>query len=213
MANYCITKYVIEGEKAELDAFEAMLRRLEAMKPEDFPCETGWGSTWLGFVAHALGKNWEEMSTSDVKGSWRGLERRDEGVLALTTESAWASPDELMDIVCARYPSFQLYFYAEEPGCEVFVTNDTEGKYFPGRFWLSGCVPVSKEGDEVEYVDFDEYLVTEQDVMDFIAETLHHPVTSPADVEAWNSELEEASEEEKFGDNWCYINLFQITVC
>ena len=48
MANYMLSNYVIEGKKAELDEFEAMLRRLEAMKEEGFPIkDVSWGSTCM----------------------------------------------------------------------------------------------------------------------------------------------------------------------
>jgi hypothetical protein len=29
------------------------------------------------------------------------------------------------------FPSLRIYYKAEEPGCEVYLKNDAEGKYFP----------------------------------------------------------------------------------
>jgi hypothetical protein len=31
----------------------------------------------------------------------------------------------------SAYPSLRIYYKAEEPGCEIYVKNDAEGKYFP----------------------------------------------------------------------------------
>ena len=29
------------------------------------------------------------------------------------------------------YPTLRIYYKAEEPGCEIYLKNDAEGKYFP----------------------------------------------------------------------------------
>ena len=74
-----LSNYVIEGKKAELDEFEAMLRRLEAMKEEDFPIkDVSWGSTWLGFIINELGQDWNGYN---CKGAWYDLERRGDDAL------------------------------------------------------------------------------------------------------------------------------------
>jgi hypothetical protein len=34
------------------------------------------------------------------------------------------------------FPSIKVYYIEEEPGCEVFNTNDANGEYFPYRYLL-----------------------------------------------------------------------------
>lgn len=212
MANYCTTKLVFEGEKAELDEFEAMLRRLESMKEEEFPVETSWGSRWLGFIVHELGENWEEYN---CKGVWYDLVRRDDNSLALTTESAWSICDDILNLITDKWPSLNYLYYADEPGCEFYETNDSEGKYFPARYYLHGFIPAKDENDAVTLLEVDEYFNTEQEVLAFVGDTLHHPVESLDDIAAWSEEIEALNDEHEDDENWeewCYISVNKIEV-
>ena len=212
MANYCTTKLVFEGDKAELDEFEAMLRRLEAMEEKDFPVnDVSWGSKWLGFIVYELGENWEEFN---CKGTWYDLSRLADNVLALTTESAWSMCDDILNLITDKWPSLQYYYYAEEQGCDIFETNDVEGEYFPQRFYLRGAVPVKGEDGKEELVDFEEYLNSEEDVIAFVNDKLHHPISSLDDIETWDSELQALNEEKVDDDNWeeCFIYVNEIEV-
>ena len=210
MANYCVTKLVFEGDKVELDDFEAILRRLEAMKEEDFPVNNvSWGSKWLGFIVNEFGEDYRDFN---CKGCWYDLERRGDTVLALTTESAWSKCDDVLSLVTDKWPSLNYFYYAEEPNSDYFETNDAEGKYFPQRFFMIGTVPVKDENDQMSFVDFDEYLNTEQDVLDFVGHKLHHPIESIDDITKWNDDLEALNEEHEDDEDWeeCYIYVNKI---
>ena len=212
MANYMFSNYVIEGEKSELDEFEAMLRRLEAMEEKDFPIkDVSWGSKWLGFIVNELGENYEEFNS---KGCWYNLERRSDGVLSIDMESAWFPPEDLMDLIAEKWPSFEFYFYREEPNSDVFETNDVEGKYFPRRYRLLACVPVKGEDGKEEFVDFEEYLNSEEDVIAFANDKMRHPISSLDDIETWDSELQALNEEKEGDDDWeeCYVYVSEIEV-
>ncbi len=37
-------------------------------------------------------------------------------------------------------PDLTIYFCVEEPGCEIYATNDAEGKYFADRFYVDSYV-------------------------------------------------------------------------
>ena len=209
MANYMLSNYVIEGKKAELDGFEAMLRRLEAMKEEGFPIkDVSWGSTWLGFIINELGQDWTGYN---CKGTWYDLERRGDDALAITFESAWEAPEGMLALIAERWHSFKYYFYREEPGSEVFETNDVEGKYFPRRYYLRGLVPNDGEEAMDGFLQFDEYLNTEEDALAYMCNKLNHPIKSLADIETWNAELEKLGEENDDYCN-CYIYMNEIDV-
>lgn len=113
MANICTTNYVIEGEKKELDALYETMKKLQGQD--------------LAQLVKALGKNPDEVM---CRGEWSDLERQDD-TLRMTFETAWTPCYEVTDLLKATYPSLRIYYKAVEPGCEVYLKNDAEGKYFP----------------------------------------------------------------------------------
>ena len=113
MANICITNYVIEGEKKELDALYQKMKELRGQS--------------LGQLVEALGKDPNEVM---CRGGWTELEREGD-ILRMTFETAWTPCYEVSLLMKAVYPSLQFFYKAEEPDCEVYLKNDAEGKYFP----------------------------------------------------------------------------------
>lgn len=113
MANICTTNYVIEGEKKELDA---LYQTMKALQEKD-----------LSSLVQKLVKNPKEV---ECRGVWTDLERQ-EDTLRLTFETAWTPCYEVMASLKEAYPSLRIFYKAEEPGCEVYLKNDAEGKYFP----------------------------------------------------------------------------------
>ena len=113
MANICTTNYVIEGKQEELDALYQKMKELQGQD--------------LGLLVKALGKNPDEM---ECRGEWTELVREDE-TLRMTFETAWTPCYEVTLLMKAVYPSLRIFYKAEEPGCEVYLKNDAEGKYFP----------------------------------------------------------------------------------
>ena len=113
MANICTTNYVIEGEKNELDALYETMKNLQGQA--------------LGQLVKALGKDPDEVM---CRGEWSDLERQDD-TLRMTFETAWTPCYEVTDLLKEKFPSIRIYYKAVEPGCEVYLKNDAEGKYFP----------------------------------------------------------------------------------
>ena len=113
MANICTTNYVIEGEKNELDALYETMKNLQGQA--------------LGQLVKALGKDPDEVM---CRGEWSDLERQGD-TLRMTFETAWTPCHEVTDLLKEKFPSIRIYYKAVEPGCEVYLKNDAEGKYFP----------------------------------------------------------------------------------
>ena len=113
MANICTTNYVIEGKREELDALYQKMKELQGQD--------------LGLLVKTLGKNPDEM---ECRGEWTELVREDE-TLRMIFETAWTPCYEVTQLMKAVYPSLRIFYKAEEPGCEVYLKNDAEGKYFP----------------------------------------------------------------------------------
>ena len=125
MPNICTTNHVIEGKKEELDALYQKMKELQEM---DLPLvENNLGPTWLGCLVKALGKNPEDVL---CRGLWIELEHQDDKLL-MVFETAWTPCYEVTNLMKESFPSLRIYYKAEEPGCEVYLKNDAEGKYFP----------------------------------------------------------------------------------
>ena len=125
MPNICTTNYVFEGKNEELDALYQKMKELQEM--EQPLVKNGLGPTWLGCLVKALGKNPDDVL---CRGIWIELERQDNRLL-MTFETAWTPCYEVTQLMKTIFPSLRIYYKAEEPGCEVYLKNDAEGKYFP----------------------------------------------------------------------------------
>ena len=113
MPNICTTNYVIEGKKDELDALYQKMKELRGQS--------------LGQLVEALGKDPNEVM---CRGGWTELEREGD-ILRMTFETACTPCYEVTQLMKAVYRSLRIYYKAEEPGCEVYLKNDADGKYFP----------------------------------------------------------------------------------
>ena len=113
MANICTTNYVIEGKREELDALYQKMKELQGQD--------------LGLLVKALGKNPDEM---ECRGEWTELVREDE-TLRMIFDTAWTPCYEVTNLLKSVYPSLRIFYKAEEPGNEVYLKNDADGKYFP----------------------------------------------------------------------------------
>lgn len=143
MANICTTNYVIEGEKKELDALYGTMKALQENGDVDYP-------EGLGRLVGALGKKAEEV---ECKGGWTELERQAD-TLKMTFETAWTPCFEVTALLKEVYPSIRIYYKAEEPGCEVYMKNDAEGKYFPETEADGHPFDLMTEDDERKYALF-----------------------------------------------------------
>jgi len=118
MPNWCSTAYVIDGDAKEMKQLYELMKGLEERKTPSV--ENGFGTTWLGCLVDALGKDWNDVR---CRGSWNGPEM-DGDVLKFSTETAWTPCSETFNLVREAFPHLRYYFQAEEPGMEVYETND-----------------------------------------------------------------------------------------
>ena len=87
----------------------------------------------------------------------------------------------------------------EEPGCEVYATNDKEGKYFPERYYCELCLD-----DQIDT----EYFKTEEDMFQWLFKKTDGRVKNWQNVDDFNSDYEdEALDDEN------YIIIHQFDVC
>ena len=93
MPNWCSTAYAIEGDAKEIKSLYKLMKGLQERKEPSV--ENGFGTTWLGCLVDALGKDWH---TVHCRGSWSCLELEDD-VLKFFTETAWSPCNETFELV------------------------------------------------------------------------------------------------------------------
>ena len=152
MANYCNTSYVVEGSKEDLDNLYNTMYKLQNMEKP-------------------LVEN----------GEWACLERQ-EDTIKFSTESAWQPPFDTIGLLQEKFPSLSFYFIAEEPGCEVFLKNDKEGKYFPENYLLFLVLPDNREGKGVGFQ-------SKTDAYRFISEKTGQSISSDEELNVYQKEL------------------------
>ena len=99
------------------------------------------------------------------------MDMRDNNGTALMVETitAWNPATELFDTIIDKHYLDNRYnrlidfvYTAEEPGFNIYINTDTEGRFFSDRFYVDSCVNDVYESN---------YLENEQDVIDWLKET------------------------------------------
>lgn len=93
-----------------------------------------------------------------------------------------------------HYDGMKVYYTVEEPGMEVYATNDEDGKYFSYKFVVDMCVGGN---DKMEYFS------SQEDALAYVAKCLELDSFSMDDLEKWN----ESNEDD---DSYIYIQEFDI---
>lgn len=148
MPNWCYTSYRIVGKAEEVNELYAKIQQLQNM--EKPLLENGFGNLWLGCLVTILGGDWEKVY---CRGSIADFSL-DDGILSIETETAWGEMDEVRYFIEKVYPSLKIYYYEEEPGCEIYQTNDKHGHFFSERYIFD-----DQDGEGMEYFDKPETLL------------------------------------------------------
>lgn len=193
MANWASTSYRIEGSKENLEKVYNVID--EFMSERRKPVQVDASNEWEGNIIRALGATDEQMKNNYLRGFIEEYEM-DGDIIRIEAEEAWGTTD-FRYVLAQLMPELTIYYIVEEPGCEVYATNDAEGKYFPERFYVDAYV----NGDyQSEYFD------TEEQAMTYVANLLGKQEVSKNELENWN----ECHEED---DNFIYIHEFEIVEC
>lgn len=158
MPNWCSTSYRLTGDTQQLETLYNDMKALQEMKKPLVP--NGFGTSWLGCLVDWYGKDWK---TFGCRGSWSDL-YYDGKILSFMTETAWYRCPDVEDLLREKYPDIEIWWFTEEPGMEIYETNDLPGHYFPDR-WLLDFIDESREG-----CYFWEYFATIEEAADFIRE-------------------------------------------
>lgn len=113
--------------------------------------------------------------------------------IRIYAEEAWGLTD-FYRLLEKSFPEIKVYYIVEEPGCDIYATNDSEGKYFSDRYFVDTCI-----GGDYQ----SEYFQTEEDVYEWISQI--SDCKNKEDVEAFNENRRAAD-----SDDFIYIHKFDV---
>ena len=198
MANWASTDYVIEGPRETLksiyDAIQHPVVKLDSDK--------GWEDN----VLNTLDIEWKTRQPDGSGYYMRGFIQDKECIefnpekddtLSFYAEEAWGVTD-FNEVLENAFPDIKVYFNVIEEGCEIYATNDKDGKYFPYRWHVEACI----NGNYL-YEDF----TTEKAMCDWLSDNTGGRVKTVQDAEDFNSDYEDSEANE---ENFIYIHEFKV---
>ena len=192
MANWASTSYAIEGSKSDLARVSNVINSF--MKGNTKPVEANDSKEWEGNIVKALEASEEQMKNNYLRGFIQTYEIID-GVLYIEAEEAWGATD-FRHLLAKLMPELTIYYIVEECGCEVYATNDCDGKYFTESYYVDICI----DGDY-----FSEYFDTEKQVLAYVAQLLKKESVTMKDIDEWNEEQDD-------NENYIYVHEFKYVV-
>lgn len=130
MPNWCTTNYVFYGDQGSIKDITQKLEYLDSLKTP--LVLNGFGKLWCGCLVNLLGGDWNEVG---CRGEIEQYELNDCSLHMVVT-SAWTELVEWRMFIKSKYPKIDIVYLAEEPGCEIYETNDVGGLYFPEQYIL-----------------------------------------------------------------------------
>lgn len=132
MPNWCSTNMTIEGPKAEIENIHQKIMKWTSRNY----VENDFGVNWLGNVVVGAGFSYETLAcrgliTSMDEEITANLKKPETYYFQVQYESAWKDITETWKIILEKFaPNCEIYYVAEELGCEYFVTNDRDKEYY-----------------------------------------------------------------------------------
>ena len=188
-----MTHFVVEcNDKQKLQRICDAVVKCNEMKE---PLIEGSCNSWTGNIFKELGLKFE----SD-RCFWNEA-YIDLGVLRILEESAWSRGSSMRQLVGQMNDpedpdnDLAVYFLSEEPGLEIYETNDDEGIHFTCRYLFD----TSEDGEEY-YSTFEGFC---DDVNSYLEEQNNFKTFD--DVVA---RLDEYNRENEDDDRWAYVHEF-----
>lgn len=166
MPNWCNTIVIISHN--DTNKTKELYDKLKEWTSKDYH-ENDFGHEWLGNVALGSGiATWDKNKGAvtdtgkivNCRGAIRLLDFED-GNIHISQDDAWSPNVYLYKMICDKYlPDAEILFSADEPGCEVYETNDpaVEGSYVidvyykrPDEFKDEDTMYEAEESDVVEF--------------------------------------------------------------
>ncbi len=158
MSNICDVTYKITGDNKEIRSLHKLLKKIECRKTSIVP--NGYGNWWLGNLVTLLGGDPDKCR---CRGEITEFMLQD-GILTIHQQTDWDEQEDVRQLIEKTYPSVKVYYLETEPCLELFRTNDSEGIFFPYRYYVEGPVDQSDE------------FKTMAEAAGYVSEIVGHPV-------------------------------------
>ena len=131
MPNWCFTDIKMTGEKEKV---QFLHDKIEEWTSKDY-MQNGFGNTWLGNIVLGSGIATEEDIDKHDAPRCRGsivytdidLFDTNNAELTVQTETAWNPMMKMWSMINEQYDlNLDIVYSAEEPGCELYLTNDPD---------------------------------------------------------------------------------------
>lgn len=187
MANMASVSYVIEGPKEILETINNAI--VESMQDKQH-----WNE-WK--TCDILGFTEEELEGKRLGGEIEDEPSMGKNTMEFYAEERWGLQD-FEELLRQKFPNIKVYWMVEEPGCEIYCTNDKESKYFSERVYVDTCI---------DGVYDSEYFKDEETAYKWLSDLTNGRVKSAEDAEAFNADYEDSDAED---ENWIRVYLYNI---
>lgn len=189
MANWASTSYRIEGNQKDLQELYDLCKDFSEKKRHAM--EEGASDGWEGNIILALG---EEIGDSYIRGFIQSFKLKN-GILSIEAEEAWGATD-FNKLLEKHYDGMKVYFIVEEEMCEIFATNDAEGKYFNSRSILTSYVGGKYHREKFK---------NKNEALKYAAKLIGRDSVTKLEVAKWNDERKNKGVFEYININGCDI--------
>ena len=189
MPNWCDVVYKCIGDPKEVRSLYKIIKANDKRKTSRV--KNGFGTLWIGNIIDALGEDWEKLR---CRGEIIGY-HIENNLLTIYQSTAWCEQEGFRECIEKKFPSIKVYYREEEPGCDVYYTNDAERNYFPERYLLNN-------NDEPLYFN------TIEEAAEYVSGIVNQKVE--ANMKAIEQALDNFEEENE--DDDVYFSFHQIQV-
>ena len=189
MANQSDVVYKCIGDPKEVRSLYKIINANDKRKTSRV--KNGFGTLWIGNIIDALGEDWQKLR---CRGEIIGY-HIENNLLTIYQSTAWCEQEGFRECIEKKFPSIKVYYREEEPGCDVYYTNDADRNYFPERYLLNN-------NDEPLYFN------TIEEAAEYVSGIVNQKVE--ANMEAIEKALDNYEEEHE--DDDVYFSFHQIQV-
>jgi len=189
MANQSDVVYKCIGDPKEVRSLYKIINANDKRKTSRV--KNGFGTLWIGNIIDALGEDWEKLR---CRGEIIGY-HIENNLLTIYQSTAWCEQEGFRECIEKKFPSIKVYYREEEPGCDVYYTNDADRNYFPERYLLNN-------NDEPLYFN------TIEEAAEYVSGNVNQKVE--ANMEAIEKALDNYEEEHEDDDVYFSFHEFQV---
>lgn len=153
MPNWCLNCITIIGPS--VDATKNFYNLIEEWSSKQF-CDNRFGLNWLGNIVGNSGIDNPEDGKIECRGRMTYIYYDNKREIQIDTETAWGPMNEMWTSLIERYlPDGEFYYTAEEPGNEVYLTNDPDyiEKYYFDNWGEERCLTKAEKRRYQKCVD------------------------------------------------------------